>query len=365
MVSLEVPFLLSHVSTAHLLYLHTLGLSFLSPSLRCHLDHLHTLGISFHTLVLHPAFLFLCLSLVQFNIHSSLPSVLTLSLPIMDLALSNLAREFSSILALFSNGSNPTPLSFISRSCVQFTFDHTWADSTLTKYHAIVTLFHTFCDSEQIPPRFCLPASGDLLCTFAASRMCSISGSRVKSHIATLKVWHIYNNVPWFGGARLHYILHGVENLTPARSRRPPWPPITRTMIVILASHLSSSDPFDVCCLAAASCAMWAQLCMGEILSQWETSFTPSKTVCRLHLKPPFNSNGSHICHLPFTMVAKSKGEDICICCQNDASDPISALDCHLHINNPPQNFPLFSHLSLRGWHCLSKKKLLAHCNSI
>ena len=283
----------------------------------------------------------------------------------MDLALSNLAHEFASILALFSNGSNPTPLSFVSRSRIQFALDHAWADSTLTKYRAIVTLFHTFCDSEQIPHGFRLPASEDLLCAFTASRVFSISGSTVKSHIAALKVWHIYNNVPWFGGARLRYVLHGVENLTPARSRRPPWPPITRTMIVILASHLSSSDPFDVCCLATASCTMWAQLHLGEILSQWEISFTPSKTVCRLHLGPPFNSNSSRICHLPFTKVAKSKGEDICICRQNDASDPISALDRHLCVNNPPQNFPLFSYLSPHGWRCLSKKKLLARCNSI
>ena len=67
MASLKVPFLLSHVSTAHLLYLHTSGLSFLSPSLCCHFDRLCTLGISFHTLVLHPAFLSLCLGLVQFS----------------------------------------------------------------------------------------------------------------------------------------------------------------------------------------------------------------------------------------------------------------------------------------------------------
>ena len=110
---------------------------------------------------------------------------------------------------------------------------------------------------------------------------------------------------------------------------------------------------------------MWAQVRLGEVLSQWENSFTPLKVVCRHHLSPPFNSNGSRICHLPFTKVAKSKGEDICICCQNDSSDPIAALENHLHINNPPANIPLFSYLSPRGWHCLSKKKLLAHCNAI
>ena len=136
-------------------------------------------------------------------------------------------------------------------------------------------------------------------------------------------------------------------------------------MCILLATHLSPSDPFDMCCLAVACCTMWAQLCLSEILSQWETSFTPSKVVCRHHLAPPFNANGSQICHLPFAKVAKSKGEDVCICCQSDTSDPIAALENHLRVNNPPANIPLFSYLSLWGWRCLSKKKLLTCCNSI
>ena len=283
----------------------------------------------------------------------------------MDLALSNLACEFTSILSFYSSNSNLTPLSFASRARVQFTFDHAWADSTLSKYRGVVAQFQSFCDAENIPRNLRLPASEDLLCGFTASWVCSIAGTTVKSQLAALKAWHVYNNAPWLGGARLRYVLHGVENLTPLPSRRPPRPPITRNMLCLLASNLSRTDPLDVCCLAAATCAMWGQLRLGEILSQWEFSFVASKVSCRHHLQPPLNTNGSRILHLPFTKVTKSKGDDVCICCQSDGSDPIAALTSHLHVNNPPPNVPLFSFCSPNGWRCLTKKKLLLRCNAI
>ena len=69
----------------------------------------------------------------------------------MDLALSNLACEFTSILSFYSSNSNLTPLSFASRARVQFTFDHAWADSTLSKYRGVVAQFQSFCDAENIP----------------------------------------------------------------------------------------------------------------------------------------------------------------------------------------------------------------------
>ncbi|KAF9226532.1 hypothetical protein BS17DRAFT_775793 [Gyrodon lividus] len=117
------------------------------------------------------------------------------------------------------------------------------------------------------------------------------------------------------------------------------------------------SDPFNACCFAAACFAMWAQCCLGKILSQWEKFFKALFVVCRHHLTPAFNQNGSRKCHLPFTEVAKNKGEDVCICCQCGQSDPIAAISNHQVL----QTFPF----SPRGWRCLTKKKLVARCDMI
>jgi hypothetical protein len=51
---------------------------------------------------------------------------------------------------------------------VNYALDHAWADSTMRKYANDIKRFHDFCDREQIPPKFRLPASEFLLCSFAA-----------------------------------------------------------------------------------------------------------------------------------------------------------------------------------------------------
>ncbi|KAF9219225.1 hypothetical protein BS17DRAFT_860143 [Gyrodon lividus] len=97
----------------------------------------------------------------------------------------------------------------------------------------------------------------------------------------------------------------------------------------------------------------------------WEKSFKPAFVICRSHLHPPYNQNSSCKCHLPFTKVAKHHGEDVCVCWQLGSSDPIATINNHFNIYKIPPNLPLFSYLSIQGWHCLTKKKLLARCNSI
>ncbi|KAF9222810.1 hypothetical protein BS17DRAFT_835965 [Gyrodon lividus] len=149
----------------------------------------------------------------------------------------------------------------------------------------------------QIPPYQNI-AVEHLLCAFAAS------------HVA----WHIYNNKPWHGGPCLCYILNGIANLAPSSSKKPPHPPITHSMLLLLANSLSITDSFNAC-------------------------FAMS------HLLPPFNQNGSCKCHLPFTK-AKHCGEDVCICWQLGPSDPIATINNHLNINKIPPNLPLFSYLS-------------------
>ncbi|KIK77628.1 hypothetical protein PAXRUDRAFT_776902 [Paxillus rubicundulus Ve08.2h10] len=117
-------------------------------------------------------------------------------------------------------------------------------------------------------------------------------------------------------------------------------------MLLFLTNHLNLTSPFDACCFTAACLAMWAQMSLGEILSPWEKSFRPASIVCRARLLPPFNLNGSCKCHLPFTKVAKSCGEDVIIFRQCRSSDPITAVENHLFFNAIPPNLPLFSFFS-------------------
>lgn len=260
-----------------------------------------------------------------------------------------------------------TPISASSRANMDRTLSHAWASSTRSKYQSGVDIFLRFCDSEGIPPILRLPASDDLLCAFASSKSGLVGASTVQGYLAALKAWHIVHNEPWLGSSRLRYFVNGVANLAPPSSSLPPRPPVTREMLILLACHLTVTTPLDACCFAAACMAFWAQLRLGEILSERQGSFSSSNTVCRSHLTGPLNANGSRKCHLPFTKVGKSRGEDVIICRQSDASDPIDALGIHLHINAPSPDIPLFSYRSGsdNSWKYLTRSTFLARCNTV
>ncbi|KAI9464638.1 hypothetical protein HD554DRAFT_2206187 [Boletus coccyginus] len=175
--------------------------------------------------------------------------------------------------------------------------------------------------------------SGDkLLCAFTTFKAGMVSTSTVQGFLATIKAWHILNNKLWLGSQCMCYILNGVANLAPPSSSKPACPPVSRSMLILLAQHLDLTSNLDICCFA---------------------------TVCSValhsHLDPPFNANGSCICFLPFTKVLKSHDKLVVICHQTNASEPIEALDIHLHINPPPSNTPLFSFRVDASWHCLTR----------
>lgn len=257
------------------------------------------------------------------------------------------------------------PLSSSSAAKVDLVLSHAWVDSTTSRYQASLEAFLLFCNSERVPASLHLPASNDLLCAFAASKIGSVGAGTVQGYLAAIKAWHVLSNKPWLGGACLRYILNGIANLAPVFSSRPPRPPISRASLILLTRGLDLSSNFNACCFAATCTALWAQLHLGKILSPWEKSFLKGNMVCRAHLQPAFNANGSHKCHLPFTKVAKSHGEDVVICRQADASDPINALDIHHLLNNPPADILLFSYRLRLGWRCLTQRKFLACCNLI
>lgn len=148
--------------------------------------------------------------------------------------------------------SDPFLLSTHTRKQLDQALSHALADSTFTSYGHMVARFTVFCDQEQVPPTLRWPADEFVLCAFAASHSGRVGGAAVRSYISTLKAWHTAHNVPWLGSAHLAYVLSGVENLTPARSKQPPRPPITRLMLQALYDNLDFADPFDVAVLSAA-----------------------------------------------------------------------------------------------------------------
>ncbi|KAJ6567336.1 hypothetical protein DFH09DRAFT_1314452 [Mycena vulgaris] len=188
-----------------------------------------------------------------------------------------------------------TRLSATAEERVRHAIEHAWADSTLKKYGQGLAAFLRFCDTEGVDTEQRLPADEFLLCAFTASRAGEVAGVTARGAITAVKAWHITNDAEWQGGIRLRYTLHGVENLAPASSSHDLRPPVTANMLAALDKSLNHRHPKDAAVFAAACCAFWGQVRLGEILSETQRSFIPGRVPLVSDLAPPSTPAGSRI----------------------------------------------------------------------
>jgi hypothetical protein len=182
--------------------------------------------------------------------------------------------------------------------------------------------------------------------------------------MSALKAWHILNSMPWNGNIQLKYTLKGADNLTPKASIHSLRPPISRDMLITLNSNLDTTLPLDACVAAAANTAFWAQCRLGKLLSPRARSFDATMNPTTQNLGPATTSAGSHILHLPNTKTHGKWGDDIYICHQSNATDPIAALANHYLINKLSNQLPLFSYLITPTTRlALTKRAFLNCCN--
>ncbi|KAJ7724785.1 hypothetical protein B0H16DRAFT_1333271 [Mycena metata] len=257
-----------------------------------------------------------------------------------------------------------TRLSNTAINTVNYALQHGWADSTLTNYGSVVDRFLGFCTGQGVPQRLQLPADEFVLCAFAASGAGVQAGSTARNNISALKAWHAAQNAEWLGGARLHYVLAGVENLAPDSSKRPPRPPINAAMLRTLYNGLNFTDPRDVAVFAAACVAFWGQCRLGELLPT-SLALTASKYLPTRHhySRSSRNARASKL-RLPRTKTQK-KGEDVVLVQQVSPLDPKTALDMHLLVNKCDGAAPLFTFNTAAGPKFLTKPKFLQRCNEI
>ncbi|KAF8803103.1 hypothetical protein BYT27DRAFT_6743692 [Phlegmacium glaucopus] len=183
-----------------------------------------------------------------------------------------------------------------------------WADVTINRYSSALQEFMRFCDLENIPNHFRLPADEFVLCAFAASSAGKHAGDTARGKISAIKAWHTIHNVVWKGSARLRYVLNGVDRLAPAK-----------------------------CCIRCV----------------------------RSHriLGSPRNPS-AYMLHLPHTKT-HHRGQDVVIVEQQGPINPISLLKNHLHLSHTPHTLPLFAYATHEGHQSFTKRTFLRRCNLI
>ncbi|KAG2128260.1 hypothetical protein DEU56DRAFT_742110 [Suillus clintonianus] len=245
---------------------------------------------------------------------------------------------------------------------------HAWKQETLEGYQGGINRFRSFCASNNIP--ISLPIPEWVLCAFAAQRAGTCSGSSVANDIFGLRAWHIANGAIWLGGTHLKYMLRSAVRLTPDSSKHPPRPPVSSEMLDVLHASLDNSIPLHACVLACADAVFWGQGRLGEFLPTSQSRFSPKFFPTPSSLRNLSSSGESLMCRLPWTKVAKEKGEDIFLGRQLGASDPISALLAHLVASPAILSAPHSSHLftyDVGGGKLVSltKRKFLLICNAV
>ncbi|KAF8598116.1 hypothetical protein BDV93DRAFT_411659, partial [Ceratobasidium sp. AG-I] len=185
------------------------------------------------------------------------------------------------------------------------------AKSTQSNYRSAWRTFSAFCDSQNINRSLRFPADELVLCAFATSKAGILAGGTVANQIAGLKTWHAIHNKPWAGGARLTYVLKGVNNLAPTTSRRALRPPITSQMLQHLHDRLDLNLPRDAAVFAIATTCFWGQCRAGELIatSRTDTQNPALPTVASLGSKTSLN--GSRDLHLPKTKTNQKNGQTI------------------------------------------------------
>ena len=133
-----------------------------------------------------------------------------------------------------------------------------------------------------------------------------------------------------------------------------------------LAEKLSKSEPLDVAVFACLTSAFWATARLGELTVQNLQAFNPESHVKRSDLGEKIDEKGNRTVtmHVPKTKASPLEGETLYWAKRNGPLDPDSALQKHLKINNPPNNFHLFGYKSKGKMIPLTRRSFLLRLGS-
>lgn len=177
--------------------------------------------------------------------------------------------------------------------------------------------FHLFCDIFSIPESARLPASFELLHSFAIWAVTDpkelspsltadcpfepVSVDTIGKYLSGVRAWHIAQGWPEplseSDHDRIRWSLRGLRNIFGNR-KRPIRLPFTVPMLRALKMSLNLEDPFEACIWAMASCAYWGMMRFGEVAVQSRATFDGAKHLKRSDVLFDTDLNGKHYVRL-------------------------------------------------------------------
>lgn len=233
---------------------------------------------------------------------------------------------------------------------------------TQATYGSGLLAFHVFCDQKGFSEELRAPVDELVLQSFIATLAGIYSATAITNYVSAVRAWHIIQGVGWkIGGPELDSIIKGAKAMAPRSSARAKREPITVDYITKLRPFFSDSTPLDVAVFACLTAAFWSTARLGEFTTKNLSAFDPEAHVKRSNLGESEDRNGlkTTTIFVPRTKSSPIEGESLYWGKQLGASDPDSAMQRHLDVNKPDQNFHLFGYSKKGKMVPLTKKTFL------
>jgi hypothetical protein len=252
--------------------------------------------------------------------------------------------------------------------CILDVIGLSWAQLTKETYGAGLLVFHVFCDTHNITEENHCPVTHSLLLNFLCSCAGSYSGSTLANYAAGLKAWHLLHRRSWLiPPSELKAVLDSTTASAPITSNHPKRLPFTPSILCSIQNHLNLDSPLDAAVFACLTTTFYAIARLGKFTVSAIKEFDPTKHITRASVSTTTDHNGLPVTkfHLPRTKCSPIEGEDAYWAAQEGPSDPRTALDNHLTVNQAGGNAHLFAWKHARGLRPLSKKEVVKRSASI
>ena len=256
-------------------------------------------------------------------------------------------RPVNTRVAIDSQG-RPIPLSLQDLNEIGGVALNSLQESTQRTYGAGLYAFHRFCDFKEITDIQRAPAESLVMQSFVTTLAGIYRANTITNYVAAVRAWHIVHGVAWnIGGPEMEAVVKGAKAMAPSLSAKAKRIPMRVKHIVAMRPYFSDDSPLDVAVFACLTSAFWATARLGELTVRTLKSFDPDAHVKRSDLGEKVDRKGLKMTtiHVPKTKASPNEGEELYWAKQIGASDPMSALDRHLELNNPAQDFHLFGYL--------------------
>lgn len=222
-------------------------------------------------------------------------------------------------------------------------------------------MWHCFCDSKAVPELERAPAS-QMLSAFVAHLAAAYSEKTISNYLHGIWAWHVLHSVPWqLKKHEMDTILRTADKLTPSSSKKKKCHPYTPEFITALKQHMDLNNPLDATVFACLTTCFYTLARLGEFTVRTLQAFNPNTHITTWNLSYDQDRDGHEVTvlHLPKTKMNINEGEDVYWASQNDDTNPTTALQNHLQVNQPSETSHLFAYQVKHACRPLTKSKFL------